>query len=180
MAEHWEGTSSITQNSYAGVSDSSRESDVTSIHSKSKPEVKGTKAGGCAPDSKPAESKKVGKDRKPSRHILSEDWEEEDIPYEGPEREDELVRGLRDMKQTPSPGLFSREDLTWLPIRTQGGGRHYVHDVAIILWRRLQDFREGEGQDKSYPCRFNKETVKKNTLGRLVFPRANSAAKVIK
>ena len=175
-----DGTSSITQNNYAGASDSIRENDVSSVHSKSKPEVKGTRAGGCAPDSKPAESKKAGKDRKPSRHILSEDCKEEDIPYEGPEREEELVRGLRDMKQTPPPGPFSREDLTWLPIRTQGGGRHYIHDVAVIPWRRLQDFREGEGQDKSYPCRFNKETVKKNKPGSLVFPRANSAAKVIK
>ena len=170
-----EGTSSISQNS-----DSSCESDVSSIQSKSKPEVKGTRAGRCVSDSKLAESKKACKKRKPSRHDLSEDWEEEDTPYEGPECEEELVRGLRDMKQTPPPGPFSREDLTWLPIRTQGGGRHYIHNVAVIPWRRLQDFREGEGQDKSYPCRFNKETVKKNKLGSLVFPRANSAAKVIK
>jgi hypothetical protein len=84
------------------------------------------------------------------------------------------------MKQTPPPGPFSREDLTWLPIRTQGGGCHYIHDVAVIPWRRLQDFREGESQDKSYPCCFNKETMKKNKPGSLVFLRANSAAKVIK
>ena len=108
------------------------------------------------------------------------DWEEEDTPYEGPEREEELVRGLRDMKQIPPPGPFSREDLMWLPIRTQGGGCDYIHDVAVIPWRRFQDFREGEGQDKSYPCRFNKETVKNNKPGSLVFSRANSAAKVIK
>ncbi len=173
------GTSSISQNNDSNH-DSSCESDVSLVHSKSKPEVKGTRAGRCAPDSKPAESKKAGKDRKPSRHILSEDWEEVETPYEGPEREEELVRGLRDMKQTPPPGPFSKEDLTWLPIRTQGGGRHYIHDVAVIPWRRLPDFREGEGEDKSYPCRFNKETVKKNKPGSLVFPRANSAAKVIK
>jgi hypothetical protein len=126
-----EGTSPISQNSDSNR-DSSRESDVSSVQSKSKPEVKGTRAGRCAPDSKPAESKKAGKERKPSRHILSEDWEEEDTPYEGPEREEELVRGLRDMKQTPPPCPFSIEDLTLLPIRTQGGGRHYIHDVAVI------------------------------------------------
>ena len=47
-----EETSSILQNN-----DSSRESDVSSVQSKSKPEVKGTRAGRCAPDSKPAELK---------------------------------------------------------------------------------------------------------------------------
>ena len=124
--------------------------------------------------------KKADKEKKPTRHILSEDWEEEDIPYEGPEREEELVRGLRDMKQIPPPCPFSREDLAWLPIRTQGGGRHYIHDVALIPWRRLQDFSEGEGQEKLYSYRFNKKTVKKNKPGSLVYPRANSSAKVIK
>ena len=84
------------------------------------------------------------------------------------------------MKQTPPPGPLSREDLTWLMIRTQGEGHHYIHDVTVIPCRRLQDFKEGKGQDKSYPCRSNKETVKKNKPGSLVFPRANSAAKVIK
>jgi hypothetical protein len=76
-----EGTSSISQNSDSNR-DFSRESDVSSVQSKSKPEVKGTRAGRCAPDSKVAESKKAGKERKPSHHILSQDWEE-DTPYEG-------------------------------------------------------------------------------------------------
>ena len=120
------------------------------------------------------------KECKPMRHILSEDWEEDDPPYQGPEREEELVRGLWEMKQTPPPSPFCREDLTWEPIRTQGGGRHYIHEIAVIPWKRLSDFREGEGQDKLYPCRFNKETVSKNKPGSLVLPRANSAAKVIK
>lgn len=111
---------------------------------------------------------------------LLDDWDTEEFPYEGPERERELLKKLRDMKQTPPPGPFCKEDVAWIPIRTQSAGQYFLHEVAVIPWSRLDDFRNGEGMDKMFPCRFTKETLKKRPPGSLKTPRANSASKVIK
>ena len=46
------------------------------------------------PASTPSLKKENQKKSKPLRHILSKDWEEEDIPYRELEREEELVIGL--------------------------------------------------------------------------------------
>ena len=175
-----EGLDSNCKDSHKQFTNVSSDRNVKFAAGNTVPKGKANSGRDDKPTTKVPLKKENPKDSKPMRHILSEDWEEDDPPYQGPEREEELVRRLREMKQTPPPGPFCREDLTWEPIRTQSGGRYYIHEVAVIPWKRLSDFREGEGQDKLYPCSFNKETVSKNKPGSLVLPRANSAAKVIK
>lgn len=112
--------------------------------------------------------------------VLVDDWDTEEFPYQGPEREKELLKKLREFKQTPPPGPFCKDDIAWEPIRTQSAGQYFLHEVAIIPWRRLDDFRTGEGMDKNFLYRFTKETQRKKAPDSLNIPRANSASKVIR
>lgn len=112
--------------------------------------------------------------------VLVDDFDTDEFPYQGLQREQELLKDLRDLKQTPKPGPFSKDDIGWLPIQTQSAGQYFHHEIAVIPWSRLEDFRTGEGMDKMFPCRFTKETLKKRLPGSLSTPRANSASKVIR
>jgi hypothetical protein len=52
----------------------------------------------------------------PASIDLTEKSEEDEIWYEGPQREKQILAGLREILQNPLPGPFKKEDLTWIPI----------------------------------------------------------------
>ena len=110
---------------------------------------------------------------------FTEKSEEDEIRYEGPQREKQLLDGLREILQNPPPRLF-KEDLTWIPIQTQSGGRYFLNDVVVISWIRLEDFTIGEDNDRMFPCSFMKKTLKKTTVRLFQRSQASSVSKIIK
>jgi hypothetical protein len=106
------------------------------------------------------------------------DEDDEGAPYTGPEREEELMAALWSMMQSPPIGPITRSDLEWTPVLFQDKGTYKVHDVAVVQWSRLEDFRTGEASNPTFPCKFLKDVRRVRKAGSLAVPRANSVSRV--
>jgi hypothetical protein len=106
------------------------------------------------------------------------DEDDEGAPYTGPEREEELMAALRSMMQSLPLGPIMCSDLEWTPVLFQGKGTYKVHDIAVIQWSLLEDFRTGEASNPTFPCKFLKDVRRVRKAGSLAVPRANSVSRV--
>jgi hypothetical protein len=96
----------------------------------------------------------------------------------GLEREEELMAVLWLMVQSPSEGPIQRKNLEWTPVLFQRRGTYKVHEVAVIHWSHLEDFRVGESNNPTYPYKFLKDVRRVRPVGSLAIPRANNASRV--
>jgi hypothetical protein len=88
------------------------------------------------------------------------------------------MAALRSMMQSPPIGPIMRSDLEWTPVLFQGKGTYKVHDVAVVQWSRLEDFRTGEASNPTFSCKFLKDVRRVRKPSSLAVPRANSASRV--
>ena len=73
-------------------------------------------------------------------------------------------------------GWFNRYDIQWETQRISGGNRVQDTAVAIIPWKRLQDFVDGEENMRDFPCKINKRKWRECPLGSTNQPRKGSAS----
>ena len=92
----------------------------------------------------------------------------------------DLIMEMRDQVQNPPLGEFCFQDLVWTKDVTHGKGKYRTSMLAVILWDRLPDFIQGEQHHPLYPCKFTKEIIRVTASNSLRFPRANSAAMVVR
>ena len=91
-----------------------------------------------------------------------------------------LTMVLRERVQNPHSGSFCMEDLVWTDHVTKNKGKSKSSKLAIIFWDRLDDFIKGEQSHPDFPCKYTKETVRKNLPNSLRSPRAHSPALLLR
>lgn len=111
---------------------------------------------------------------------ISDDELEETNPKVFQERQSDLMMALRERVQNPHLGSFCMEDLVWTDHVTKNKGKSKSSKLAIIFWDRLDDFIKGEQSHPDFPCKYTKETVRKNLPNSLRSPRAHSPALLLR
>jgi hypothetical protein len=87
---------------------------------------------------------------------------------------------LRDRVQNPPPASYCIEDLVWTDHVTYGKGKYKSSKLAIILWKILDDFIEGEQTNPRFSCKYTKKTMRVNLPNSLRPPRAHSLALLLR